>query len=83
MYSMEQEIEQLQAEVAAGVRGNEVLQREIRNTLDNLSINTHQLKNLKLQVFQIFTLLWLIRSFCHKELKLLELMILTDISIRW
>lgn len=83
MYSMEQEIEQLQAEVAAGVRGNEVLQREIRNTLDNLSINTHQLKNLKLQVFQFFTLLWLIRSFCHKELKLLELMILTDISIRW
>ncbi|KAL1191572.1 hypothetical protein V5N11_007601 [Cardamine amara subsp. amara] len=50
MYSMEQEIEQLQAEVAVGVRGNEVLQCEIRNTLDNLSINTHQFKDLKLQM---------------------------------
>lgn len=64
MYSMEQEIEQLQAEVAAGVRGNEVLQCEIRNTLDNLSINTHQLKDFKLQVFQIFFVcVWLRKSF--------------------
>ena len=53
LYSKEQEIEQLQAEVAAGVRGNEVLQREIQNVLDNLSINTHQLKDLKIQVLQI------------------------------
>ncbi|RID69948.1 hypothetical protein BRARA_C02010 [Brassica rapa] len=50
LYSKEQEIEQLQAEVAAGVRGNEVLQREIQNVLDNLSINTHQLKDLKIQM---------------------------------
>lgn len=53
LYSKEQEIEQLQAEVAAGVRGNEVLQREIQNVLDSLSINTHQLKDLKIQVLQI------------------------------
>lgn len=51
---MEQEIEQLHAEVATGVRGNEVLRREIQNVLDNLSVNSHQLKDLKLQVLQIF-----------------------------
>uniref|UniRef100_A0A1J3DPI2 DUF7653 domain-containing protein n=1 Tax=Noccaea caerulescens TaxID=107243 RepID=A0A1J3DPI2_NOCCA len=50
LYSKEEEIEQLQAEVAAGVRGNEVLQREIQNVLDNLSVNNHQLKDLKLQM---------------------------------
>ncbi|CAH8265283.1 unnamed protein product [Arabidopsis lyrata] len=50
LYSKEQEIEQLQAEVAAGVRGNEVLQCEIQNVLDNLSVNNHQLKDLKLQM---------------------------------
>jgi predicted RNase H-like nuclease (RuvC/YqgF family) len=50
LYSKEQEIEQLHAEVAAGVRGNEVLQCEIQNVLDNLSLNNHQLKDLKLQM---------------------------------
>ncbi|KAF3582382.1 hypothetical protein DY000_02028975 [Brassica cretica] len=50
LYSKEQEIEQLHAEVATGVRGNEVLRREIQNVLDNLSVNTHQLKDLKLQM---------------------------------
>ncbi|KAJ0262356.1 CAP-gly domain linker [Hirschfeldia incana] len=50
LYSKEQEMEQLQAEVAAGVRGNEVLQREIQNVLDSLSINAHQLKDLKIQM---------------------------------
>ncbi|CAH2058743.1 unnamed protein product [Thlaspi arvense] len=50
LYSKEEEIEQLQAEVAAGVRGNEVLQCEIQNVLDNLSVNTHQFKDLKLQM---------------------------------
>ncbi|CAE6038578.1 unnamed protein product [Arabidopsis arenosa] len=50
LYSKEQEIEQLQAEVAAGVRGNEILQCEIQNVLDNLSVNNHQLKDLKLQM---------------------------------
>ncbi|XP_033148758.1 interaptin isoform X2 [Brassica rapa] len=50
LYSKEQEIEQLHAEVAVGVRGNEVLRGEIQNVLDNLSVNTHQLKDLKLQI---------------------------------
>ncbi|KAL0862415.1 hypothetical protein Bca101_041533 [Brassica carinata] len=50
LYSKEQEIDQLHAEVATGVRGNEVLRREIQNVLDNLSVNTHQLKDLKLQM---------------------------------
>ncbi|CAH8291531.1 unnamed protein product [Eruca vesicaria subsp. sativa] len=50
LYSKEQEIEQLHAEVATGVRGNEVLRREIQNVLDNLSVHAHQLKDLKLQM---------------------------------
>lgn len=53
LYSKEQEIEQLQAEVAAAVRGNEILRCEVQNTLDNLSVKTHDVKDLKLQVNNI------------------------------
>ncbi|KAF8079695.1 hypothetical protein N665_1005s0002 [Sinapis alba] len=52
LYSKEQEIEQLQAEVAAAVRGNEILRCEVQNTLDNLSVKTHELKDLKLQMLK-------------------------------
>lgn len=52
LYSKEQEIEQLQAEVAAAVRGNEILICEVQNTLDNLSVKTHELKDLKLQMLK-------------------------------
>ncbi|CAH8385047.1 unnamed protein product [Eruca vesicaria subsp. sativa] len=52
LYSKEQEIEQLQAEVAAAVRGNEILRCEVQNTLDHLSVKTHELKDLKLQMLK-------------------------------
>ncbi|KAJ4885187.1 Uncharacterized protein Rs2_35280 [Raphanus sativus] len=52
LYSKEQEIEQLQAEVAAAVRGNEILRCEVQNTLDNLSVKTHDVKDLKLQMLK-------------------------------
>ncbi|ESQ44949.1 hypothetical protein EUTSA_v10010113mg [Eutrema salsugineum] len=52
LYSKEQEIEQLQAELAAAVRGNEILRCEVQSTLDNLSVKTHELKDLKLQMLK-------------------------------
>lgn len=51
LYSKEEEIEQMQAEVAVAVRGNEILRCEVQNTLDNLSVKNHELKDLKLQVY--------------------------------
>ena len=47
----ESEVEQLQAEIAAAVRGNDILRCEVGNTLDNLACVSHQLKNLDLQVY--------------------------------
>ncbi|KAL1213706.1 hypothetical protein V5N11_018398 [Cardamine amara subsp. amara] len=52
LYSKEQEIEQLQAEVAAAVRGNEILRSEVQSSLDNLSVKTHELKDLKHQMLK-------------------------------
>ena len=51
LYFKESEVEQLQAEIAAAVRGNDILRCEVGNTLDNLACVSHQLKNLDLQVF--------------------------------
>ena len=50
LYSMESEVEQLQAELAAAVRGNDILRAEVQNTQDDLSYATHKLKDLELQV---------------------------------
>ena len=50
LYSMESEVEQLQAELAAAVRGNDILRAEVQNTQDGLSYATHKLKDLELQV---------------------------------
>lgn len=50
MYSKEQEVEQLQAELATAVRGTDILQCEVQNTMDNLSFVTHKLKDYELQV---------------------------------
>ena len=47
---MESEVEQLQAELAAAVRGNDILRAEVQNTQDDLSYATHKLKDLELQV---------------------------------
>lgn len=50
LYSKEVEIEELQAEVAAALRGNEILRCELQNSTDNISCLTHRLKDLQLQV---------------------------------
>ena len=50
LYSKESEVEQLQAELAAAVRGNDILRAEVQNTQDDLSCATHKLKDLELQV---------------------------------
>ncbi|PPR99964.1 hypothetical protein GOBAR_AA20704 [Gossypium barbadense] len=49
LYSKEVEIEELQAEVAAALRGNEILRCELQNSTDNISCLTHRLKDLQLQ----------------------------------
>ena len=50
LYSMESEVEQLQVELAAAVRGNDILRAEVQNTQDDLSYATYKLKDLELQV---------------------------------
>ncbi|KAG5237671.1 golgin subfamily member [Salix suchowensis] len=52
LYFKESEVEQLQAEIAAAVRGNDILRCEVGNTLDNLACVSHQLKNLDLQMLK-------------------------------
>ncbi|XAR56120.1 hypothetical protein NMG60_11036460 [Bertholletia excelsa] len=52
LYSKEIEVEQLQAELAAVVRGNDMLRCEIQNALDNLSCLTHEKKDLELQMIK-------------------------------
>ena len=50
VYSKESEVEQLRAELAAAVRGNDILRADVQNTQDDLSCATHKLKDLELQV---------------------------------
>ncbi|XP_039047277.1 girdin-like [Hibiscus syriacus] len=50
LYSKEVEIEQLQAELAAALRGSEILRCEVQNSVDNISCFTHRSKDLQLQV---------------------------------
>ncbi|XP_061357941.1 uncharacterized protein LOC133302214 [Gastrolobium bilobum] len=52
LYSKELEVEQMQAELATAVRGNDILRSEVQNTLDNLSSVTHKLKDLELQILK-------------------------------
>ncbi|PHT39699.1 hypothetical protein CQW23_18553 [Capsicum baccatum] len=49
LYSEEMEIKQLQADLAATVRGNDILKYELQNELNALSYATPKLKYLKLQ----------------------------------
>ncbi|KAJ1385807.1 golgin subfamily B member 1-like [Sesbania bispinosa] len=49
LYSKELQVEQMQAELATAVRGNDILRSEVQNALDNLSSASHQLKDLELQ----------------------------------
>ncbi|PHT57512.1 hypothetical protein T459_35517 [Capsicum annuum] len=49
LYSEEMDIKQLQADLAATVRGNDILKCEVQNALDALSYATPKLKYLELQ----------------------------------
>lgn len=50
LYSKELDVEQLQAELAAAIRGNDVLKNEVQNALDNFSCLNHKMKEVELQV---------------------------------
>ncbi|KAE9611590.1 hypothetical protein Lalb_Chr06g0164081 [Lupinus albus] len=52
LYSKELETEQMQAELATAVRGNDILRSEVQNTMDNLSSVNHKLKDLELQMLK-------------------------------
>ncbi|KAG4143182.1 hypothetical protein ERO13_D06G173800v2, partial [Gossypium hirsutum] len=52
LYSKELEVEQLQAEISAAVRGNDILRCEVQNAMDNISFLTHRLKDLELQMLK-------------------------------
>lgn len=50
LYSKEMDVEQLEAELATAVRGNDILRCEVQNAMDNLSCITHKMKELEMQV---------------------------------
>ena len=50
LYSREVDVEQLEAELATAVRGNDILRCEVQNAMDNLSCITHKMKELEMQV---------------------------------
>ncbi|KAL3838114.1 hypothetical protein ACJIZ3_022705 [Penstemon smallii] len=52
LYSNELEIEQLQAELAASVRCNDILKCELQNAMDNFSCANHKMKDLELQMMK-------------------------------
>ncbi|PHT28635.1 Pleiotropic drug resistance protein 1 [Capsicum baccatum] len=52
LYSEEMDIKQLQADLAAAVRGNDILKCEVQNVLDALFCATPKLKYLELQVLK-------------------------------
>lgn len=53
LYTKEQEVEQLQAELATAVRGNDIIQYELQNAMDSLSCVNHKLKDRELQVIPV------------------------------
>lgn len=53
LYSKELDLEQLQAELAAAIRGTDILKSEVQNALDTISCLTHKMKDLELQVCAI------------------------------
>lgn len=50
LYAKELEVEQLQAELATAVRGNDVIRCELQNALDHVTSTTHKMKGNELQV---------------------------------
>ncbi|PHT36735.1 hypothetical protein CQW23_24435 [Capsicum baccatum] len=65
LYSEEMDIKQLQADLAAAVRGNDILKCEMENALDALSCATPKLKYLELQVSR--QCLWLILAVLKRD----------------
>ena len=57
LYSKELQVEQLRAEIATAVRGNDILKSEVQNALANHSCVSHKLKDLELQVSLSFQVL--------------------------
>ncbi|XP_031109175.1 protein bicaudal D-like [Ipomoea triloba] len=52
LYTKELDMEQLQAELAASVRGNDMLKCELQNARDTLSCVTYKMKDLELQMIK-------------------------------
>ncbi|KAG9146625.1 hypothetical protein Leryth_014639 [Lithospermum erythrorhizon] len=52
LYCKDVEIEQLHAELAAALRGNDILKCETQNAMDGLSCATHKMKDLELQMIK-------------------------------
>ncbi|GER54966.1 ATP binding protein [Striga asiatica] len=52
LYSKELDLEQLQAELAAAVRGNDILKCELQSEVDNFSCLNHKMKELELQTMK-------------------------------
>ncbi|KAH6761963.1 hypothetical protein C2S52_019396 [Perilla frutescens var. hirtella] len=52
LYSRELDVEQLQTELAAAIRGNDVLKSEVQNAVDNFSCINHKMKEVELQMMK-------------------------------
>ncbi|GAB4836510.1 hypothetical protein Ancab_001422 [Ancistrocladus abbreviatus] len=52
LYAKDLEVEQLEAELATAVRGNDVLTCEVQNAMDSVSCLTHKMKGLELQMIK-------------------------------
>ncbi|KAL5569188.1 hypothetical protein UlMin_025763 [Ulmus minor] len=52
LFSKELVVEQLQAELATAVRGNDILHCEVQSAMDNLSFISHKLKDLEIQMLK-------------------------------
>lgn len=52
LYSRELDVEQLQAELAAAIRGNDILKSEVQNAVDNFSCINHKMKEVELQMMK-------------------------------
>ncbi|KAM7494981.1 hypothetical protein LguiB_029590 [Lonicera macranthoides] len=75
LYSKEMDLEQLQAEVAAAVRGNDILRCEVENAMDSLSCVIHKMKDLELQMIKKDeNINWLKNDLqeCSKELTIMR-----------
>ncbi|KAJ9539959.1 LOW QUALITY PROTEIN: hypothetical protein OSB04_026465 [Centaurea solstitialis] len=75
LYAKEVDVERLEAEVATGVRGNEILRCEVQNAMDNLSCITHKMKDLEIQVMKKEESIYRLQNElqdCKKELSIVN-----------